>query len=102
MTTTHTPTPISARMAAVAEGQGWLDVSYYGDTDYGLAQAFTKTTSKDLVTLKWAADGRHGVGDVLERVEVRDGTDQLVHLITRGDQAELRAAAVQVLTTFGE
>jgi hypothetical protein len=45
-TQTHTPTPISKRMATIATRKGWSDLTHYGDTDYGLKQHFGNSTTQ--------------------------------------------------------
>jgi hypothetical protein len=97
MTQTHTPTPISTRMARIATGQDWNDNTHYGDTDYGLYQEFER--GKTRLSLKWGPDGRHGVADELLSVTVDSWalsplSKTLFHIEGRSQDA-MRAAAVE-------
>lgn len=100
MTTTHTP--ISTRLATIADHLGWTDNSYYGDTDYGLHQEFEQ--GPHLVRLSWGPDGRHGAGDELVSVSVTDNrfrplVKTVFHVEGR-NQDYMRAAVVEALNHY--
>jgi hypothetical protein len=104
MTQTHTPTPISTRMAVIAKNQGWEDSSYYGDTDYGLGQEFDKGPFQ--IQLRWAADGRFGASDELLSVSVTDNRTKPVvktvfHVEGR-DQTYMRSAVTEALEYYAQ
>jgi hypothetical protein len=102
MTTTHTPTPISTRMATIAKSQGWTDNSYYGDTDYGLAQEFER--GPHMVRLDWGPDGRHGASDELLSISVTDNrfkpVVKTVFHVEGRDQVYMRGALTEALTYY--
>lgn len=101
---THTPTPISARMARIATGQGWKDNSYYGDTDYGLSQEFEQ--GPHLVRVTWGPDGRHGASDDLLSVSVTDNrfkpVVKTVFHVEGRNQDYMRAAVVEALQHYAQ
>jgi hypothetical protein len=101
---THTPTPISTRMATIAKGQNWKDNSHYGDTDYGLSQEFEQ--GPHLVRLTWGPDGRHGASDELLSVSVTDNrfrplVKTVFHVEGRS-QDYMRAAVVEAIYYYSQ
>jgi hypothetical protein len=100
MTTAHTATPISTRMATIAQHLGWEDTSYYGDTDYGLKQSFHQGTVT--ITLKWVPDGRHGIGEELASVSVIDGIGTTVFHVEQRDQSYMRSAVISAFDEYSE
>lgn len=69
-TQTHTPTPISKRMATMATRHGWEDLSHYGDTDYGMTQRFANDDYA--IFVKYSADGRMGTGEHIVDITMKE------------------------------
>lgn len=102
--TTHTPTPISTRMATIAKHLGWTDNTHYGDTDYGLSQEFDQ--GKTRISVKWGPDGRMGAADELLSVTVDSWALQplsktLFHVEGR-DQSYMRSAVTEALEYYAQ
>jgi hypothetical protein len=98
-TQTHTPTPISKRMATIATRKGWSDLTHYGDTDYGLKQHFGN--SEFQIFVKYAADGRMGTGEQIIDITLKEmKMHQMLYYRNSWDNTTTQTAMRDELTTL--
>jgi hypothetical protein len=74
-TQTHTPTPLSKRMATIATRLGWSDDTEYAD-DYSVKQRFSNEDF--MIFVNWEPDGRNGIGEVIRDFTMKERTGHLM------------------------